>query len=286
MELDVFGLLSNTENQARFFFKKNCWKNGRVFCTRCRSNKIYRIVNKRYRCKHCGYTFHDFSNRWINKLNISFKQWMWLIKLFELEISTRRIADQIRLSYPTVLKAATLLRAAILVNDGDVDELLQDELDIDDICFGKRHRKRNASISNNKIPVIGILKKDGVVRVKYINCDDVEFKLQKIIRNNKIDSFVYDKRLQNYDYFMCCDCRSIKVGHGRPASSGKCGMDGLESFLSYARERLLKFHGISRERFLLYMKEMEFRYNHRHDDIFTLFAQNLCTLLPFQMPKH
>ena len=285
MELDIFGLLDKTESQARFFFKKYCWKNGRVFCPRCRSCKIYRIINKRYRCKGCGYTFHDFSNRWINKLNISFKQWMWLIKLFELELSTRRIADQVRLSYPTVLKAVTVLRVAIFINDKDTDEFLQDELNIDDIYFEKRHGKRNANVSNNKTPLIGILKKDGMVRVKCIRCDDVELRLQNINENNKIESIGYDTRFKNYNYLMYCDYKSLKIGHGRSSSNGKCSMNGLESFLSYARERLLKFHGISRERFLLYMKEMEFRYNHRHDDLFILFAQDLCTLLPFQMPN-
>lgn len=236
MELDIFGLLGKTESQARFLFKKFCWKNSHVFCTRCKSYKIYKIVNKRYRCKRCGYTFHDFSNRWINKLNISFKHWIWIIKLFELEISTRRIAEQVRLSYPTVLKAVTQLRAAIFMNDKDTDGFLQDELDIDDICFGKRHGKRNASISNNKIPVIGILRKDGVVRVKAIKCGDVELKLLKTVNNNKLDSFVCDARLQNYDYLMCCDYKSLKVDHGRPSSSSKCSLNGLESFISYARE--------------------------------------------------
>jgi len=183
------------------------------------------------------------------------------------------------------LKAVTLLRTAIFINDKDTDEFLQDELSIDDIYFGKRHGKRNASISNNKIPVIGILRKDGMVRVKCIRYDDVEFRLQKINKNNKIESIGHDTRFKNYDYLMCCDYKSLKVSRGRSSSNSKCSMNGLENFLSFARERLLKFHGISRERFLLYMKEMEFRYNHRHDDLFILFAQNLCTLLSFQMSK-
>jgi transposase len=34
-------------------------------------------------------------------------------------------------------------------------------------------------------------------------------------------------------------------------------------FWSYAKERLLKFHGVSREYFVYYLKELEFRYNFR-----------------------
>lgn len=287
MELDIFGLLDKTEFQARLFFKKYCWKDGHVFCTRCRSYKIYRIVNRRYRCKRCGYTFHDFSNRWINKLNISFKQWMWLIKLFELEIAARRIADQVRLSYPTVLKATILLRAAILVNnDVDGDELCPDGREMNDICFGNKEEKKKGNYSEGRMPVLGILKKDGMIKVRCIKCDDFDFKLYQRIKTDEINAFLSDDRLQNYDYLICCDYKSLKVVHRRMSSSGKHGMDGIESFLGYARERLLKFHGISKDRFALYMKEIEFRYNHRQDDLFILFAKNLCSLLPFEVSTH
>jgi hypothetical protein len=40
------------------------------------------------------------------------------------------------------------------------------------------------------------------------------------------------------------------------------GKNGIEGFWS-AKERLLKFHGVSGENFVYYLKELEFRYNHR-----------------------
>ncbi|MCL5036054.1 MAG: IS1595 family transposase, partial [Chloroflexi bacterium] len=41
-------------------------------------------------------------------------------------------------------------------------------------------------------------------------------------------------------------------------------------------ERLIKHHGVSREKFPLYLKELEFRYNHREEDIFHLMAKMIC----------
>jgi transposase-like protein len=47
-------------------------------------------------------------------------------------------------------------------------------------------------------------------------------------------------------------------------------------FRGFARERLLKFHGVSAEKFPLYLKEMEFRYNHRKfTALFTRLAASL-----------
>jgi len=51
--------------------------------------------------------------------------------------------------------------------------------------------------------------------------------------------------------------RSIKF------SNGKVYINGVERFWSYAKVRLLKFHGVSREYFVYYLKELEFRYNFR-----------------------
>jgi len=44
---------------------------------------------------------------------------------------------------------------------------------------------------------------------------------------------------------------------------GKVYINGIEGFWSYAKERLLKFHGVSRKYFVYYLKALEFRYNFR-----------------------
>ena len=135
-----FEELLRTENRARLYFRKRCWKSGHVFCNRCRSYKVYRIAGKRYRCQACKYTFHDFTGRWINKLNCSFKTWLWLLKLFELEVSAHQAAVQTGLSYPTALKAFDLIRYAILSSADDAAQLLAGEIELDESYFGGRRQ--------------------------------------------------------------------------------------------------------------------------------------------------
>jgi transposase len=54
-----------------------------------------------------------------------------------------------------------------------------------------------------------------------------------------------------------------RIDKGIKFSNGKVYIDGIEGFWSYAKERLLKFHGVSREYFVYYLRELEFRYNFR-----------------------
>jgi len=132
MDLKAFELIVNTENRARRYLRKFCWKNGHVFCSRCRSYKVYRIRNKKFRCKNCGYTFHDFSGRWLNKVKISSRTWLWILKLFELEVSARKISQQVGISYPTALKAVTAIRKSIVAHTPEADDLLRGEIEMDE----------------------------------------------------------------------------------------------------------------------------------------------------------
>ena len=280
MDLKSFETLIKTENSARLFLTKLCWKNSHRFCTRCRSRKIYRIVGKRFRCKRCGYTFHDFSGRWINRLRISYKKWLWIIKLFELELSARKIAQQTGLSYPTVLKAVNMIRAAIVATSSDASDLLGGVVEMDESYFGGRRKGKRGRGAAGKVPVFGILERNGVVKVEAVKDVKARTLLDLTVKTVRRGSIVYTDKFRGYDSLMFCGYRHINLDHKKFFANGKVYINGVEGFWSYAKERLIKFHGISKEKFPLYLKEMEFRYNNRGNGLFTLLAQNLCNLVP------
>ena len=280
MDLNTFEYLCKTENRARLYFKKNCWQNRHVFCTTCRSYKIYRIPDKKYRCKRCGYKFHDFTGRWLNRVKISYKKWLWIIKLFELDVSARKIAQQVQLSYPTVLKAVTIIRIAIVANTKDAQDLLNGEIELDESYFGGRRKGKRGRGAYNKVPVFGILERNGTVLVEVVKDVTAESLLSMTIKTVRRGSIVYTDKFRSYNALMFCGYRHLKVDHRKRFSTGKVYINGLEGFWGYAKERIMKFHGVSKEKFPLYLKEMEFRYNNRNKDIFPLLVKNLCSTVP------
>ena len=58
-------------------------------------------------------------------------------------------------------------------------------------------------------------------------------------------------------------------------AKGKNHINGIESFWSYAKRRLAKFHGVPREMFYLHLKECEFRFNHRSDNLYAILLELL-----------
>jgi len=280
MDVKAFEKLLKTENRARLYFRKKCWKNGHVFCTRCRSYQTYRLAGKRYRCKRCHYTFHDFTGRCISKLRITCKSWLWLIKLFELEVSACQASRQTRLSYPTALKGYDLIRYAIITSADDAEELLAGEIELDESYFGGRRKGKRGRGAAFKVPVFGILERNGVVQVEPVKDVSAQRLMEMTIKKVRRGSIVYTDKFRSYDALMFCGYRHLRVDHGQQFSAGKVYINGLEGFWSYAKQRLAKFHGVSKEKFPLYLKEMEFRYNYREHDLFELLSKRVCNLVP------
>jgi transposase len=275
--LETFEFVGRTENQARLFFKKYCWKNSRIFCIACRSRKIYRLKGKKYRCKRCGYTFHDFSQRWIGKVRISFKRLLWIIKLFELEVSAHKIALQTGLSYPTVLRICHCIRMALIAFQ--TDWLLSGEVEVDESYFGGRRKGKRGRGAAGKVPVFGLLERHGKVQVTVVRDVTAESLLNETVKKVRRGSIVYTDRYRGYDALMFCGYRHLCVDHGKYFAAGKVYINGLEGFWSYAKERMAKFHGVSKEYFPGYLNEMAFRYNHRHENIFHLLVKIICNLV-------
>ena len=54
---------------------------------------------------------------------------------------------------------------------------------------------------------------------------------------------------------------------------GKCHVNGIESFWSYCKRRLAKFNGLTDEKFILHLKESEFRFNNRKQNLYKILLE-------------
>jgi transposase len=280
MELNLYYKLVSSEAEAHKYLSKKCLKNGHRFCPRCNNRKLYKLSSERRRCSKCKYTFHDFSGRWISHSRLSCVQWLSLIKLFELELSVRKMSEQMNLSYNTVYQAVQKIRLAILAHAPDAEELLDGEIELYESYFGGHRKGNRGRGAAGKVPVFGILERNGKVMVTVVPNVTAETLIGLTVKTVRRGSIVYTDKFRSYDSLMFCGYRHLKIDHNKRFTSGKVYINGLEGFWSWAKERLIKHHGVSKENFPLYLKELEFRYNHRHMDIFNIVSDYLCDLVP------
>lgn len=174
-----------------------------------------------------------------------------------------------------------MIGQSIIAHDSDMTELLSGEVEADETDFKGKRRGPCGRGARNKTPVFGILKRNEEVKVEVVPDVTAESFLGLSLKIVRRGSIVYTDKFRSYFSLMFCCYRHLKVDHSKRFVSEKVlYINGLEGFWSYAEERLIKHHGVSKKKFPFYLKEMEFWYNHRSDDIFIIYANYVCNLVP------
>ena len=91
--------------------------------------------------------------------------------------------------------------------------------------------------------------------------------INEIINHAEKGSVFYTDKFKSYKSLKFYG-KHISIDHGKEFGKGRRHINGLEGFWSFAKEPLLKYHGVSKSYFHLYLKEMEFRYNYRKENIY------------------
>ena len=70
--------------------------------------------------------------------------------------------------------------------------------------------------------------------------------------------------------------KHFRVNHGaNEFANVDSNINGIESFWSFSKRRLQKFNGVQKDTFYLHLKECQYRFNHRNENLYRL----LLTLL-------
>ena len=81
-----------------------------------------------------------------------------------------------------------------------------------------------------KVPVFGVLERNGVVKVEVVPHLTAEKILNMTVKTVRRGSLVYTDRFRSYDALLFCGYRHLRVDHGKKFASGKVYINGLEGF--------------------------------------------------------
>jgi transposase len=245
------------------------WKKRRsTLCPSCGSSDFYIIGRSRVRCKECRRDLWPLRSTRFSSLRIAPSQWISLIKLFELSVSARKASRDVHLSYKTTLRAYDILRRVLVEDLARTDAILKGELEADEAYFGGKRKGKRGRGAGGKTIVFGILERGGKVSVSIVQDVSAESLMTETVKRVRRGSIVYTDKWKGYDSLMFCGYKHLNIDHRYKFKQGKVYINGIEGFWSFAKERLIKHHGISRQKFLYYIKEMEWRYNNRGKDLF------------------
>ena len=146
------------------------------------------------------------------------------------------------------------------------------EIEVDESYFGGVLKGKRGRGAAGKVPVFGLLKRDGKVYTTMIP-DTRSQTLVDIIRNRiQPDSVVYTDSYRSYDVLDVSEFRHQRINHRDAFVDRANHINGIENFWNQAKRHLRGYNGIPRAHFHLFLKECEWRFNYRP-------ASNLLALL-------
>jgi transposase len=209
-------------------------------------------------------------NRYYSRSKISEAKFRQLIRYFAMDLTATDSAELTGLSVRSVNSIYQRIRRRLAQQCEQVSPL-GGELEADESYFGPRRiRGLRGRGAGQKTVVFGLLKRGSNVYTEIVPNASKAI-LQAIIRGKAdVASVIHTDRWRGYDGLVDVGFdKHFRVNHGQNEfARGNAHVNGIESFWSYAKRRLVQFNGVPRHTFYLHLKETEFRFNHRHTDLY------------------
>lgn len=214
-------------------------------------------------------------NKYVKRSHISEKKFRQLVKLFSLDLDAVQISEITHLNRNTVNRYLKAIRTRI-AEFCEVESPVNGEVEIDESYFGaKRVKGKRGRGASGKTIVFGIFQRNGKVYTEIVP-DARRKTLQDIIRGRvDLETVIHSDGWRGYTGLVDLGYKKhFRVHHGKNEFvRGKTHINGIESFWGYAKTRLSKFRGIHNTSFYYHLKESEFRFNYRHENIYQIMLK-------------
>ncbi len=251
------------------------WNNTPI-CPYCKSTKQTPVTKEsRYHCNGCNTTYSVTVGTIFHKTHLDIQKWFLAISLVlnaKKGYSARQLGRDIEVTKDTAWRMFMQIRKAFL----EQSELLEGIIEADETYIGGKNKNRHNDKKtkggqgrggDDKIPVIGVLQRDGKVKAKKSN--DVSSKsLHKFINQNvKIGSIINTDEWRGYNG-LSSKFNHLVVSHGKGEYVNGCThTNTLEGFWSLFKRGIVgQYHQISKRHLDRYVDEFCFRYNNRNID--------------------
>jgi transposase-like protein len=216
-------------------------------------------------------------NKYLKRSHISEAKFRQVVRLFCEDMTAVQIASLTGLNRNSVNRLLTHIRTVIAAGC-EAASPLSGEVELDESYFGPRRvRGRRGRGAGKKVIVFGLLKRQGKVYTQIVPNASRETLKQIVQAKVEPDSTIYSDGWRSYDGLVDWGYKKhYRVNHGQNEfARGHSHINGIENFWGIAKVRLAKLRGLRQDHFKLHLKECEFRYNMRHEDMYHTLLEML-----------
>ena len=209
-------------------------------------------------------------NRYYRRSKISERKFRQIARYWAMDFTASDVAQLSGLTRKTVTMIFLKIRQRVAAECERASPYANCEVEVDESYFGSRRvRGKRGRGASGKTIVFGIFKRNGCVYTEVVpNCK--KRTLQAVIRGRVgLDTIIHSDGWRGYDGLVDVGySKHFRVDHGlNQFVRGPHHVNGIESFWSFAKRRLQKFNGVPARTFYLHLKESEYRFNKRNQNL-------------------
>jgi len=229
-------------------------------CVFCGHRKLWKTRRKYLKCRYCK------KQKGLRKL----RRELSIVVGFAEQQSALALAKELGASYHAVTRIYQRIRELLFHLCEVEGARLSGEIEIDESYFGGKRKGQRGRGAAGKSIVFGLLERDGRVYTRVVSNVSAETLLDIIRKKTRKGSVYYTDTFKSYNSLRRWG-KHHRLNHSKAfAYKGKNHINGIEGFWSFAKRKLYNYHGVSKSNFVLYLKEMEWRYNHRKENLLKL----------------
>ena len=204
-------------------------------------------------------------------MKVSHSKFVELLKCFAYDVTATQAAKLAGVNRNTANRYYNEFRMLIYKSHYNEDYKLENATcEIDESYFGgKRIRGKAGRGAYGKKIVFGIIARNGDVFAQVVeNCSSetlIPIIQARIAPNCVINSDMWPayRKISKLGYtHKTINHSANKFAHGETHTNS------IENFWGYCKQRLSKFNGLCKHNFHLYIRECEYRFNHRKKDVY------------------
>lgn len=261
------------ENKCREYMEQMRW-DGNPTCPFCGRNKPYRLKDgKRFRCRatDCKKNFSVLVGTVFESSKVKLSVWMaaiYLVTAHKKSVSSHQLARNLGITQKTAWFVEHRVR--LLMGDPEPDVPLDNVVEIDETYVGgkwgnmnrSRRSKHQGSGKDNKVPVMGLLERDGKAKLTVIGAKT----FKEVVRENVAPSAVvmtdaHKSYVGLNEEFQAHEAVNHNAMEFR---RGVAYTNSIEGFFSVFKRTIFgTYHQISPKHLHRYCVETSYRFNTR-----------------------
>lgn len=215
-------------------------------------------------------------NKYVRRAKISEHKFRKMVKCFAADMSATQIAEAIEVNRNTVNRYLNEIRARMVEfceQYAPFQQEFNEEQELLNLCSEDEIIESTPITTTLKEKIstsLGILKRRGKVYVEMLATTAAN-KLQQL-RSDK-SAISEDLTIHAIDVKEQYGLIAVGYDNNQSFADKPSYVDDLDRFWLFARERTSKFQGLAKHKFYYHLKECEFRFNFRNDNLYSVILQ-------------